>query len=115
MTQKSLNQISDRSVLLLEQLYKMQTATDGVDRPELFSIDKTRTLDQFALDVMDAILLVQQAKILNQQVSKLTELGRTLESKGKIKVEIGDCYSDKTIEFMSNLLEKSDSEIISFK
>ena len=44
----------DRGVELLAQCNQLQTEKDGVNRPELFEIDKSKTLDKFAMDVSQA-------------------------------------------------------------
>ncbi len=41
----------ERGVELIELCQKLQSEKDGVNRPKIGEIDKTKTLDPFAMDI----------------------------------------------------------------
>ncbi len=89
----------DRGIELLKLCQKLQSEKDGVDRPEPFLIDKTKTLDQFAQDIGQAITNMAALHKLIPMMMQLSELGHSLDAAGKIKVDYGDDYSQKALEY----------------
>jgi hypothetical protein len=92
----------DRGVELLEQCHQLQTEKDGVNRPKLFEIDKSKTLDQFAMDVSQAATNMNSLYMLFPMMNDLAELGRKLESEGKIEVTVGDSLSRSALDYLLN-------------
>lgn len=73
----------------------LQSAKDGVDRPRHNSIDKSKTLDEFALDISrSAAYMVSLMKLLPMR-DKLADLRRKLEAEGKITPDAGDSYAPR--------------------
>jgi hypothetical protein len=89
----------DRGIELLTLCQRYQTEKDGIDRPEPFVVDRTKTLDQFARDIGQAATNMAALHKLIPMMKCLADLGRTLDAAGKIVVEPGDSYSDKALEF----------------
>ena len=92
----------DRGVELLAQCNQLQTEKDGVNRPELFEIDKSKTLDQFAMDVSQAATNMNSLYMLFPMMNDLAELGRKLDSEGKINVSCGDSLSRAALDYLLN-------------
>lgn len=90
----------DRGVELLEQCNQLQTEKDGVNRPKLFEIDKSKTLDQFAMDVSQAATNMNSLYMLFPMMNDLAELGRKLEAEGKIEVTVGDSLSRAALNYL---------------
>lgn len=89
----------ERGIELLRLCQNLQTQRDGIDRPDLFVIDKSKTLDEFAQDIQRAAINLSALKKLIPMADQLSELGRALEDAGRIKVDYGDDYSQKALEF----------------
>ncbi len=78
----------------------LQSEKDGVDRPKHHSIDKSKTLDQFAKDIgRSATNMVSLLKLI-PMLEKLIQLGRKLESEGVISVDIMDDYSEAALKYL---------------
>lgn len=78
----------------------MQSAKDGVDRPSKNSMDKSKILDDFAMDIRrSGTFMVSLLQIL-PMIYRLTELGRKLEAEGKITVNYGDSYPDAVVNYL---------------
>ncbi|ODP34983.1 hypothetical protein [Pandoraea sp. ISTKB] len=90
----------DRGLELLALCQSLQSEKDGVDRPAPFAIDKSKTLDQFAKDINAACTNMAALRKLIPQMLRLAELGRKLESDGKLDVECGDDYSSAALNFV---------------
>ena len=89
-----------RGIEILEQCLSLQSEKDGVARPQLNAIDKSKTLDQFAKDVnMTAVWLSNLYKLIPLRMD-LSVLGRKLEKDGKIQVEYGGDYSRIALDFL---------------
>ncbi|WP_323025760.1 hypothetical protein [Castellaniella sp.] len=95
-----LGQAIERGVALLEQCQRLQSEKDGVDRPAPGVIDKTKTLDQFAQDVSEAITYMTALYRLMPMGLRLGALGRELERQGKIKLDYGDDYAQAALEYV---------------
>lgn len=89
----------ERGIELLRLCQKLQCEKDGIDRPDPFVFDKTKTLDQFAQDIGQAITNMAALHKLMPMMGQLSELGRTLHAAGKITVNNGDEFSQKALEF----------------
>lgn len=89
-----------RGIELLELCQKLQSEKDGVDRPDPLSIVKSKKLDQFALDVENAIVWMSSILKLYPQSQKLAQLGKELEAQGKIKLEAVDSYSEVALDYL---------------
>lgn len=100
-----------RGVELLELCNELQSEKDGVNRPKLFEIDKSKTLDEFAMDVSRAATNMNSLHLLIPMMNDLAELGRKLESEGKIEVCAGDSFSRVALNHMlsENGLKPSDN------
>ncbi len=90
----------DRGLELLKLCQQLQSEKDGVNRPEPFVIDKTKTLDQFAMDIGTACTNMVALHKLIPMMLQLTELGRKLEAEKKLTVDYGDDYSIAAIKFI---------------
>lgn len=79
----------------------LQSAKDGIDRPSKDCWDKSKTLDDFAMDInRSATYMVSLLKLLPMN-DKLTELGKKLEADGKIEpLFIGNSYSDAALNYL---------------
>jgi hypothetical protein len=98
---RSIEEQSDRGVELLKLCLKMQCEKDGVNRPEVFEIDKSKTLDQFRMDISEAVVNMTALKQLLPMMLKLSEIGRNLEKAEKIKVDYGDDYAEAALTFLT--------------
>lgn len=94
--------VVDRGHELLQAFLSLQNEQDGIDRPDLFSIDKSKTLDQIAMDVTEVATYLSTLIKLVPMQAELTDLGRRLESEGKISVLAGDSYSDLALEYIKS-------------
>lgn len=91
----------DRGVELLTLCQQLQSEKDGVDRPAPFEINKTKTRDQFAHDIGQAITNMTALRQLVPMVERLADIGRQLEKSGRIAVDSGEDYSQKTLDFFA--------------
>ena len=89
----------ERGIELLKLCQGFQSEKDGIDRPEPFLIDKTKTLDQFAQDIGQAITNMSALYKLIPMMTQLADVGRKLSAEGKIQVDSGDDYAKKALEF----------------
>ncbi|WP_425952965.1 hypothetical protein [Ralstonia pseudosolanacearum] len=90
----------ERGIELLSLCQTLQSDKDGVDRPDPFLIDKTKTLDQFAMDIGTAITNMSALHKLIPQSQKLAQLGRKLEADGKVKVDYGGDYAEAALAYL---------------
>lgn len=96
--------VVERGHELLGQLIYYQNTRDGVDRPGLFVIDKSKTLDQFAMDVSEVATYLSSLQKLIPMQSELSEIGRKLEAQGKITVTAGDSYAESALMYIKTTL-----------
>lgn len=89
-----------RGVELLWLCQELKSADDGIDRPDKDSYDKSKTLDDFAMDVRrsanNMLLLLKLLPMIDQ----LTTLGRKLEAEGKITVNYGADYPEAVVNYL---------------
>jgi hypothetical protein len=90
----------EKGVGLLKLCQQLQSEKDGVDRPEPGIIDKTKTLDDFAKNIKEAITYLTSLYTLLPMQSGLADLGRELEKQGKIKPDYGDSYAQAALAFL---------------
>ncbi|WP_244797392.1 hypothetical protein [Caballeronia grimmiae] len=90
----------ERGIELLALCQKLQSEKDGVERPDPFAIEKSKALDQFAMDVNTAITNMAALRKLLPQMLSLAELGRKLANEGKITVDHGEDYSSAALRFV---------------
>lgn len=90
----------NRGMELLVLCQHLQSEKDGIVRPEPGEVDKTKTFDDFAHDIGRAITNMSALHKLIPMMLELGELGRKLESEGKIKVGYGDDYSSAALMFI---------------
>lgn len=90
----------ERGVELLTLCQQLQSEKDGVNRPDPFVIDKTKTLDQFAKDIGTAITNMTALHKLFPMMVQLGDLSRKLEQEGKISLMVGDDYSMAALKFV---------------
>lgn len=90
---------------LLWLCQELQSEKDGVDRPTHDSIDKSKTLDAFAMDVSrSATHMVSLIKFF-PMMDKLASIGKKLELEGKIKLDLGDSYSEAALQYLLKIYE----------
>ncbi|MGC0155230.1 hypothetical protein ACPRNU_22450 [Chromobacterium vaccinii] len=87
----------ERGIELLKLCQKLQSEADGVDRPDPFVINKTKTLDQFAQDIGTAITNMSALYKFFPMSLRLAELGRKLEAEGKVEVDFGGDYAEAAV------------------
>jgi hypothetical protein len=90
----------DRGIQLLALCQTLQSEKDGIDRPAPFTIDKSKTLDQFAKDIIAASTNMAALHKLIPQMLRLAELGRKLEAEGNLTLDSGDDYSIAALDFV---------------
>lgn len=90
----------ERGIELLKLCQKLQSEKDGVDRPEPFIIDKSKTLDQFAKDIGTAVINMAALYKLMPMMTTLAQLGKELNEDGKIVVEAGEDYSTAALDYL---------------
>ena len=90
----------EQGIELLKLCQRLQSEKDGVVRPEPGVIDMAATLDQFAMNVTEAISYMTSLHSLLPMKMQLTELGRALERQGKIKPGYGDDYADAALGYL---------------
>jgi len=91
----------ERGIELLKLCQQYQTAFDGIERPEPGVIDKTKTLDAFAMDIDNAVTYISSLNKLIPMSQQLADLGRQLEQQGKLQVDFGDDYSKAALEYFA--------------
>ncbi len=96
----SLKEQIEKGVELLALCQKLQSEKDGVDRPDLHVIDKSKTLDKFAMDISATSNLLHSLYTLIPMMDSLSNLGRELEKDEKIKVDFGDDYSKLALDYL---------------
>jgi hypothetical protein len=90
----------ERGVELLELCQTLQSKADGIDRPTGHSLDKTKTLDSFASDIDQSIVLMRMLHTALPVMLKLRELGEHLQAQGKIKLRVGDSIATRTLDYV---------------
>ena len=95
----------DRGVELLKLSQILQSEKDGVDRPLPGVFDRTKTLDQFAIDVDRAVIHMLHLHQLIPMMLELSELGRHLHKRGEIKVAYGDDFSRAALDHFLRIHE----------
>jgi len=90
---------ADRGVELLQLCSDLQSEKDGVNRPKINQIDKSKTLDQFAMDIQVAATNMTALYKLFPLMNDLSALGRKLQADGKISADWGDDYSRLALDY----------------
>jgi len=90
----------ERGVELLVLAQQLQSKVDGVERPLPGEFDGTKTLDQFAMDVDQAVMNMLSLHKLMPMMVSLAAVGRKLQAEGKIDVKGGDSLSDATLRYL---------------
>jgi len=91
-----------RGIELLKLCQELQSEKDGIARPAFGVIDKTKTLDSFALDVQAAVANMGALYKFYPMLEALTALGQKLESDGKLSVSGGDSYADAALSYFKS-------------
>ncbi len=78
----------------------LQSEKDGVDRPRHTSIDKSKTLDTFAMDISRSATYMVSLIKLFPIMEQLAALGRKLELEGKITLDVGNSYSEAALQYI---------------
>lgn len=89
-----------RGIELLVLCQQLQSEKDGIVRPEPGEHDKTKTLDDFAVDVDRAISNMTLLRRLVPMMLQLDEIGRKLEASGQLSVRVGEDYSVAALKFL---------------
>lgn len=92
----------ERGIELLKLCQELQSEKDGIDRPAFGVIDKTKTLDSFALDVQAAIVNMGSLYTLFPLLESLTTIGKKLEAEGQLSVSGGDSYADAALSYFKS-------------
>jgi hypothetical protein len=92
-----------KGIELLKLCQQLQTQQDGIQRPDVGVVDKSKVLDQFAIDVNQSISLMSSLYQLIPMRTKLAELGMNLERQGKIKIAVGEDYADIALKYVLNV------------
>lgn len=90
----------ERGIELLKLCQTLQSEKDGVDRPEPFKIDKSKTLDQFAQDIGTAVTNMTALYKLIPMMLTLAETGKKLHEDGEIDVALGEDYSTAALAYL---------------
>lgn len=90
----------ERGIELLTLCQQLQSEKDGVDRPAPGVIDKTKTPDSFAQDIMESISYLSALYRLIPLSQELEDLGRMWEREGKINVKFGDSYAEAALAYL---------------
>lgn len=90
----------ERGVELLVLCQQLQSEKDGISRPAPGVVDKSKTNDQFAQDIGQAVTNMKALCKLIPQMQQLGDLGRKLEAEGEIEVDYGDDYADAALKFV---------------
>lgn len=90
----------EKGIELLKLCNRLQSEKDGVTRPDPGDIDKTKTLDQFAIDINESIAYMSTLHTLMPMSIRLAELGRLLEKQGKITPSCGDDYAMLALDYV---------------
>lgn len=99
MEEQTKNQVL-RGVELLWQCLELQSAKDGIDRPGKNCFDKTKTVDSFTQDIIDAALHMHSLLEIHPIMDKLVFLGKKLEADGKIKLDYSDSYPEAVMTYL---------------
>lgn len=91
----------ERGVELLVLAQELQSAKDGIARPTPGVIDRTKTLDQFAKDVDQAVTDMLMLRKLVSMMLDIAAIGRKLLEAGKIELKVGDSLSDAAIRYLN--------------
>ncbi len=89
-----------KGVQLLWLCQRLQSEKDGIERPEHHQIDKSKTLDSFAKDISKSATYMVSLLKLIPMMEALTELGKKLESEGRLKVDYGMDYSELALVYL---------------
>lgn len=90
----------ERGIELLTLCQELQSEKDGIDRPQPGQIDKTKTLDAFAMDILTAREYMASLHKLIPLMLQLAELGRELERQGKLQLVAGDDISAEALRYL---------------
>ncbi|KAB1469140.1 hypothetical protein FZI27_20235 [Cronobacter sakazakii] len=81
---------------------EFQCQKDGIQRPLLGEIDKSKVLDEFALDIVTSATLFLSLYMLQPMAERLASVARKLEQKGLIVVEPGESYAEAALDYMES-------------
>ena len=95
-----IEEIVDNGKNILEEYLEMKNKIDGINRPRIFEIDKTKTVDDISNNVEKVALYLNLLLELVPMKDDLILIGKDLIDEGKIEVGIGDSISQKTIEYL---------------
>lgn len=90
---------ADRGIELLQLCSDLQSEKDGVPRPKINDIDKSKTLDQFAMDIQTAATNMKALYNLFPLMNDLSALGRKLHADGKISAGWDGDYSRLALDY----------------
>jgi len=103
----------NRGIELLQLCQQLQSEKDGINRPDPGVFDKTKQLDQFAIDIEIAIKYMESLHKIMPMVLQLADLGRLMAREGIIvSPEWGGSFSraalDHVLAEYGVLIAKSD-------
>lgn len=88
---------AQRGIELLNELIALQTTMDGVQRA---SIGEFGHMDDYSRRVHEIGFFMQSAALAMPVIQQLNDLGRTLSELGHVKVDYGDTYADRALQFL---------------
>ena len=97
-----IEKIVDNGKNILDEYLEMKNKIDGVNRPKIFEIDKTKTIDELSSQVGEVALYLTSLLQLVRMKDDLISIGRDLIDEGKLELSIGDSISEKTLEYLKD-------------
>lgn len=94
------DQAATRGLELLSELLAFKSREDGVPRSAVGMLGPKEGYDQFAKDVQEVALLILAAQQAVPLMSRLADVGRSLEDGGKLTVAYGESYSVKALDHL---------------
>ncbi|KGH23568.1 hypothetical protein [Comamonas thiooxydans] len=86
-----------RGISLLNELLALKSIQDGVQRAPIGVFGH---MDAFSRDVHEVGMFMQSAALAMPLLQQLSDLGRTLEARGDVKVNYGETYAASAISYL---------------
>jgi hypothetical protein len=93
-----------RSIELVALCQNLQSEKDGVDRPALWEIDKTKTLDAFASDISRAARNLLELQKYRPIIAALNDVGLSLYNEGKVEMQLGDNFYEAAMKHIKEVV-----------
>lgn len=105
MTFKSKDEIIERAIELLVQLQTKQSIEDGINRPHPLEFDRSKQVDDFALDIQEVITYLLLSKENNKSIDRLTQIGKKLIESNKVSENFDVKYSEVALDYIEKEYE----------